>query len=697
MGRLFRASVLLALILPWAPRLSAETAELVADIDDIDFNGGSSPSGFTPVSRSGEAVIFRACDGSVRRVWRSDGTEAGTFALPGDAVPCAPAEPPRPVAAGGLAFYLAPSSGKLHLWRTDGTVAGTFRITPDNIGPIGEMTVFGDGVAFRVGDRIWQADGSLLGTHPYALIPVTAVEPRALTGLGPWLFFVARGLGNANEQLWITDGTEPGTFPLTDFHTFAFDPATPPEMAKVGSTVFFVALDQLWATDGTAAGTAPVLSSPTEGASPSDLTVFHNALFFMADTHRNALGRALWRSDGTTAGTSTVRLIGMPAGVPAWLTVRGDRLFFAADDGVHGIELWSTDGTFDGTTLAGDIAPGAASSHPAWLAAAGDRVFFAAADGASGVEIWESDGTPAGTRGVQDVAPGSASSSPEEITLVGDRLFFAADDGVHGEEPWSLVLEGGGCLPSAQVLCLGGGRFRVVADWRDFQGHRGDGTAVALTGDTGYFWFFDAANVEVVLKVLDGRGVNGHYWVFYGALSSVEYALTVTDTATGALRRYENPAGRLASVADTEAFGPSSAAGVVTAGPEPFVEEPLTGAWDEIAAGSCAPSATRLCLNGGRFAVEASWKDFQGQTGTGQAVPLLGGGTGYFWFFGPDNVEVMVKVLDGRPLNDKFWVFYGALSSVEYTLTVTDTETGAVKTYTNPSGRLASVADTGAF
>jgi len=54
-------------------------------------------------------------------------------------------------------------------------------------------------------------------------------------------------------------------------------------------------------------------------------------------------------------------------------------------------------------------------------------------------------------------------------------------------------------------------------------------------------------------------------------------------------------------------------------------------------------------------------------------------------------------VLDGRPLNDKFWVFYGALSSVEYTLTVTDTQTGVVKTYTNPSGRLASVADTGAF
>ena len=56
-----------------------------------------------------------------------------------------------------------------------------------------------------------------------------------------------------------------------------------------------------------------------------------------------------------------------------------------------------------------------------------------------------------------------------------------------------------------------------------------------------------------------------------------------------------------------------------------------------------------------------------------------------------------MKVLDGRGVNGKFWLFYGALSSVGYTLTITDTQTGATRTYTNPSGRLASVADTSAF
>ena len=56
------------------------------------------------------------------------------------------------------------------------------------------------------------------------------------------------------------------------------------------------------------------------------------------------------------------------------------------------------------------------------------------------------------------------------------------------------------------------------------------------------------------MKVLDGRLVNGHFWVFYGALSDVHYMVNVTDTQTGVTVSYENPQGTLASVADTNAF-----------------------------------------------------------------------------------------------------------------------------------------------
>lgn len=111
---------------------------------------------------------------------------------------------------------------------------------------------------------------------------------------------------------------------------------------------------------------------------------------------------------------------------------------------------------------------------------------------------------------------------------------------------------------------------------------------------------------------------------------------------------------------------------------------------------SCIPGPTTLCLNQGRFEVSVSWKDFSGATGAGQAVGLTGD-AGAFWFFSAENLELVVKVLDGRGVNGAFWVFYGALSSVEYTIRVTDAETGATKSYFNPSGTLASEGDTGAF
>ncbi len=82
----------------------------------------------------------------------------------------------------------------------------------------------------------------------------------------------------------------------------------------------------------------------------------------------------------------------------------------------------------------------------------------------------------------------------------------------------------------------------------------GDGQAVPLTDQTGYYWFLDPSNVELVAKVLDGRPINGHFWVFFASLTNVDFVLTVTDTVTGQVRTYENPPGRFASTGDTNAF-----------------------------------------------------------------------------------------------------------------------------------------------
>lgn len=118
-----------------------------------------------------------------------------------------------------------------------------------------------------------------------------------------------------------------------------------------------------------------------------------------------------------------------------------------------------------------------------------------------------------------------------------------------------------GCVPSPTELCLGNGRFRVEVAWRDFQNRRGDGVAVPLPGrdDTGSFWFFNENNLELTVKVLDGCGVNGHFWVFVASGSTVEYEITVTDTALEQApirtRTYRNDLGQTpVLIPDTAAF-----------------------------------------------------------------------------------------------------------------------------------------------
>jgi len=113
------------------------------------------------------------------------------------------------------------------------------------------------------------------------------------------------------------------------------------------------------------------------------------------------------------------------------------------------------------------------------------------------------------------------------------------------------------CTESAVSLCLLG-RFDVQVAWRNPYdgGKAGVGRASTLTSNTGMFWFFDSANVELVLKVLDGTNVNGRFWLFYAALSDVEYTISVRDGATGQLKSYFNPARNLASAADLDAFLP---------------------------------------------------------------------------------------------------------------------------------------------
>jgi ELWxxDGT repeat protein len=666
---------------------------------------------------AGNRLLFTACDGATRLAWQSDGTTAGTAplaTLPPGLAGCS-TEKPVPysgildfTSAGEQVFFWAADANPLlwHLFWTDG-VGNTRELatasSPLPLVPFGGEVFFAGSAtptAATTGSGLFRSDGTAAGTRLASEIPVNPGVFSIATAGG--VLFLTAASGSATE-VWASDGTAAGSRRLLSgsYSLSAGVLDLPSAFVQAGPWTYFffselgVVGAELWRTDGTAAGTARVAVGAFPAAAP---LAFAGALYFLADEDDS---RGLYRVDADPPGVTLLRRFVADSSTlfddTPGLALFAGRLFFAADDGTHGRALWATDGTAGGTVQVATVGSGPETAGISQLTPAGDRLFFTAWDLAHGIELWQSDGTAAGTRLAADIAPEGNSSSPDQLTVAGGRLFFTADDGVTGRELWSLPLGSpAGCQPGDARLCLAAGRFKVEVAWKDFQGHAGVGHAVALTADTGYFWFFDPANVETVVKVLDARALNNAFWVFYGALSNVEYEITVTDTQTGLSRRYLNPSGRLASVGDTAGFGPQGAYDAERWTPAPVLPFVAARTDAKAATGACAPGPGQLCLQGGRFAVTSAWKDFQGRTGTGTAVPLSGD-TGYFWFFAPTNVEVVTKVLDGTGLNGKFWFFYGALSNVEYTLTVTDTRTGAVRTYRNPSGQFGSVADTGAF
>jgi len=125
----------------------------------------------------------------------------------------------------------------------------------------------------------------------------------------------------------------------------------------------------------------------------------------------------------------------------------------------------------------------------------------------------------------------------------------------------------------------------------------------------------------------------------------------------------------------------------------PPAADPLSSASSAVKNHGCADSSTNLCLNDDRFRVEVSWRDYFDNTGSGQVAPLGSNDSGLLWFFNSNNWEMLVKVLDGCPVNNHYWVFAAATTDVEYTLTVTDTAHDLEVQYPNALG-IASPAIT---
>ncbi len=506
-------------------------------------------------------------------------------------------------------------------------------------------------------------------------------------------------------QLWRTDGKASGTafvtqIPWSEHFWCSSGFAVSPGFAQ-GAALFELAewcggTQHLWTSDGSPERTRLLFASSSWYPMIARAARFRGAHYFLVeelDPGEDRYRWALWQSDGTPTGSR--RAIWLPDHPPGGanfsleLAAGASALYFPWPDTEHGLELWRSDGTAEGTWPVADLEPGAGSSSPSELIAVGDQVLFTATTAAAGRELWQVDGASPQPELVSDLYPGPESSAPLWVSGSRESAFFQADDGVVGREIWEVDRPSvAPCVADATTLCLANGRFRARAVRRDFAGELGAAGVVPLTGDSGYFWFFAPGNPEVLLKIVDACGLPGfeNFWAYSTGLTNVEVELEVVDTASGERKVVRTALG--------EAYGPLFDSGSFQVCAEGgasarTLNPPVPAAG--------ATSLTVLPLLDGRFEARASWRKRDGTTGVAAAVPLAAD-SGFFWFFDPAIVEVLVKMVDacGEGGFDNFWVFAGGLTDVEVHLEVTDTWSGEVVRHDNLQGQpFSTLLETG--
>lgn len=549
------------------------SAELLGDISPGFVS--SNPQSFTEFG----GLIYFFADDPVHgfEVWKTDGTSAGTQ-LAFEVVPGAQDAFPNSLSVvnGRLVFSAAVTGGVRELYSSDGTAAGTAVIvpasvvTPDSpvptagpsrlyVRPDGAWAYF-EGLDGSSNYGLWRTDGTAAGTQLVSNVVQPTSNPHTfgwegVAWLGNDMVFVATD-GGTGRELWITDGTAAGTQRLSDMNPGAGDADINLHVAvERGGVIYFRADDgshgaELWRTDGTPAGTQLLtdLEVGAAGSAPFDLTLFGSDIFFTASSSTTGLGRELWRLDASgltipvgdfNPGAGDAFVDGNNA-----FAVAGGRLYFAANDGVHGIELWSSDGTT--AAMVDDQVVGSAGAFPEHMTELGGGVVFFAGSTLSGTEVWFSDGvtiTPAANVGAEAA---SGSSDPLlDYEVLGDVLYFAPYNQLEGHElhRWDPV-NGASLVADLWPGQASGMNGRLAKAWLGGKG------VVFFAGNDGVSgtepWMHDGVTTTMLgdlspIGDSDPEGFVGDgERVYFSAKAASERSLWVTD---GVVTTQLTPAG----------------------------------------------------------------------------------------------------------------------------------------------------------
>jgi ELWxxDGT repeat protein/VCBS repeat-containing protein len=463
----------------------------------LDIHAGTVGSQPQDLLNVGGTLYFSADDGQPHReLWRSNGNATGTATIKDIA------DPSYLTNLNGKLFFAANNGTNYGIWETDGTSGGTAlvdQVGASHLANLNGLLLFQGSPTQRFRDdgtqsdpTLWKSDGTSAGTvevPPDSISTRSAFQGGTIVPAGDVAFLVTND-GRGGEALWKTDGTTAGTVLVKKIPKIAIYTGTTPVV--VNGSLFFRASDgihgyELWESDGTSQGTVMLkdissVSNPNTGFSdsyPSYFTNVNGTLFFVANDGIH--GNELWKSDGTTVGTVPVKDIraGTSSSFPQALTEMNGRLFFSADDGINGRELWTSDGTDQSTVLLKNISPLSKNSgSPNYLVNVNGKLFFAADDGVHGEELWTSDGTANGTFMVKDIAPGQTNfgpnrSAPRGFIAFDGSVFFTVNAGTYagtlwrtdGTENTTMMVNSGHFAPPR--FAVGGKLLLVSSDFLD--------------------------------------------------------------------------------------------------------------------------------------------------------------------------------------------------------------------------------------
>jgi len=389
--------------------------------------------------------------GGFPSLWVSDGTPAGTFRLtdPGVTVD---GRPRVWIASQGVLYFTGRDEEHgIELWRTDGTPAGTRLVADLRPGPLDSdvsgLTEYKGQAWFGADDgqrggSLWRSDGTAAGTvlavDPFPASAVHEAPEYVQAVNGRITFFTARpGLGSLIKQLWGGDGTARGTSLISSAKTLY-------DRIVRGNRLYFLAESkkgqELWVSDGTGPGTRPLTNFPKHEAFPfrslprEGLSDGRFVFWANDGTH----GDEPWITDGTPKGTRLLRDLcrGECSSFGSRWALFGGRLYFSLLQGsLPGFELWSTDGTRAGTRRVSGKCPEICFSSLSTPIVAGDQLLFAARDAESGAQIWSTNGN--GMLRVTDLENPFVREGEEFHGAVLDGvLLFRGEDGEHGAELW---------------------------------------------------------------------------------------------------------------------------------------------------------------------------------------------------------------------------------------------------------------------